>query len=134
LIDSIVVDTDVVSFLFKADSRADLYRPHLEGKIAAISFMTVAETNRWVLERNWGESRKRKLEAFLGSFVVIESNPIMCLKWAEAMHSARRNGRPISTADAWIAAAALLQSMPLVTHNRTHYSGVSNLQVVSEAP
>jgi hypothetical protein len=27
----VVVDTDVVSFLFKQDTRADLYKPHLKG-------------------------------------------------------------------------------------------------------
>ena len=37
----VIVDTDVVSFLFKGDTRAQLYRPHLQGKTLALSFMTV---------------------------------------------------------------------------------------------
>jgi predicted nucleic acid-binding protein len=53
---------------------------------------------------------------------------------AEAAYSARRNGRPIGVADAWVAATALLENAPPVTHNRTHYVGISNLQVISEAP
>jgi tRNA(fMet)-specific endonuclease VapC len=38
-----VIDTDVVSFLFKRDTRAELYRPHLVGRRIVVSFMTVAE-------------------------------------------------------------------------------------------
>jgi tRNA(fMet)-specific endonuclease VapC len=59
---SAVLDTDVVSFLFKRDSRADLYRPHLVGKQLVISFMTLAEIDRWALERNWGEARRARME------------------------------------------------------------------------
>ena len=29
---TVIVDTDVVSFLLKGDTRAQLYRPHLQGK------------------------------------------------------------------------------------------------------
>lgn len=50
----VVLDTDVVSFLFKGDTRAEAYRPHLRGKIPALSFMTVAELYQWVFVRNWG--------------------------------------------------------------------------------
>lgn len=115
LIESIVIDTDVLSFLFKLDSRAELYRPHLEGKLAIISFMTLAETDRWALERNWGKNRKQKLEEFLLDFIVIHSSRALCLKWAEAIHSARLSGRPIQSADAWTAATALIYNTPLIT-------------------
>lgn len=39
----VIVDTDVVSYLFKGDTRGDLYEPHLVGALTAISFMTLAE-------------------------------------------------------------------------------------------
>ena len=39
----VVLDTDVVSFLFKRDSRGDPYQPHLEDREWLISFMTEAE-------------------------------------------------------------------------------------------
>ena len=38
----VVVDTDVASFVFKRDTRARLYRPHLLGKRLYVSFMAVA--------------------------------------------------------------------------------------------
>lgn len=29
----LIVDTDVISYLFKGDTRADLYRPHLQDSV-----------------------------------------------------------------------------------------------------
>lgn len=49
MIATVVVDTDVVSYLFKSDTRAQLYRPLLMGKLPLISFMTLAELDRWAL-------------------------------------------------------------------------------------
>jgi predicted nucleic acid-binding protein len=133
LIPTIVVDTDVVSFIFKQDTRAASYEPHLADKVAVISFMTSAELEQWALRSNWGEARRQRLAHYLQRFVVFHSDDDLCLKWAQVKHQARRDGRPIETADAWIAATALLHGVALVTHNRSHYSGVDGLQVISES-
>lgn len=130
----LVVDTDVVSYLFRRDSRANLYRPHLSGNLLVLSFMTVAELDRWTLERNWGEFRRQRMEEHLRDFVVYPYNRQMCRMWAEITDGARRRGNPVGVADAWIAATALLHGMPLVTHNREHFSDIEGLTVVSEAP
>lgn len=45
----VVVDTDVVSFLFKNDTRAQAYLPHLQDRQWLISFMTEAELEQWAL-------------------------------------------------------------------------------------
>ena len=66
----VVVDTDVVSFLFKKDSRATLYQHHLVGKELVISFMTLAELLRWALSRSWGKPRMAKLEEHVRKFAV----------------------------------------------------------------
>lgn len=130
-----VVDTDVVSYLFKGDSRAGLYRDHLRGNLSVVSFMTVAELDGWALARGWDEGRKERMERYLGkSFVVYPASRALCRKWAEVTDEARRRGRPIGVADAWIAATALLNRIPLITHNREHFAQVEDLEVVSEAP
>ena len=129
---ALVLDTDVVSYLYKRDTRAGLYRPHLNDPPFIISFMSLAELRRWTLQRNWGERRKQELEEYLARYFVIHSEDQMCARWAEAMNTARLNGRPIAAADAWIAALALFLNVPLVTHNGRHYSGVNGLQVISE--
>ena len=130
----VVVDTDVVSYLFRRASRAGLYRPHLDGELLVVSFMSVAELDRWALERDWGELRKQGMEEHLGNFVVYPYDRLMCRKWAEVLDGARKRGRPVGVADAWIATTALLHEMPLVTHNREHFSSIEDLKVISEAP
>jgi predicted nucleic acid-binding protein len=133
LIPSVVIDTDVLSFIFKEDSRGNLYLPHLAGKLTIISFMTLAETDRWAIERNWGPTTRKQMAEFLRQFVISPFSRAVCLRWAEAMHSARRNGRPIQTADGGVAATALVHNIPVVTHNQKHFAGVDNLAVISEA-
>jgi hypothetical protein len=55
----IVVDTDVLSYVFKGDTRAVLYQPRLIGHQPVISFMTVAELAFWSEEHNWGAEDPR---------------------------------------------------------------------------
>ena len=59
------------------------------------------------------------------------SSPNLCRKWAEVMVAAQAAGRRIETADAWIAATALLYDAPLVTHNGSDYLGVPGLKLIS---
>ena len=47
--------------------------------------------------------------------------------------SAGRQGRPIQTADAWIAATALRLDVPLVTNNQKDYASVAGLTVLTVA-
>ena len=126
-----IVDTDVVSMLFKGDTRAVAYRPHITGRLLGISFMTLAELERWPLERDWGQMRKIELERHLTRYVVLPVSRELCGKWAEVSFAAKRKGRPIQTADAWIAASALYYQVPLITNNRADYSVVDGLILLS---
>jgi tRNA(fMet)-specific endonuclease VapC len=129
---SAIVDTDVVSMLFKGDTRAFDYRAHITGRLLGISFMTLAELERWSLERDWGQRRKRELAEHLSHYVVLPVSRELCRKWAEVSFGAKRKGRPIQTADAWIAASALYYQVPLITNNRGDYTVVDGLVLLSE--
>jgi tRNA(fMet)-specific endonuclease VapC len=129
---ALVVDTDVVSFVFKRDTRAALYTPHLSGHILTISFQALAELELWTLAANWGSRRRQQLDHYLRRYLVEESSPGLCRRWAEVTDDGRRRGRPIATADAWSAATALHLDLPLVTHNGAHFTNVAGLTVVSE--
>jgi predicted nucleic acid-binding protein len=72
------------------------------------------------------------MERHLRRYVVQPYDRALCLKWAEVTNAARRKGRPIQTADAWIATTALMHSIPLVTHNPDDYAGVDGLTIISE--
>ena len=129
---SIVLDTDVVSFLFKGDTRGQIYLPQLQDRQWLISFMTEAELEQWALLANWSAKRVEWLRLFVNRSVIVPSSHDLVLKWAEAMVAARRSGRRIETADAWIAATALLYDAPLLTHNQTDYLGVPGLRFSDE--
>ena len=131
--DSIVIDTDVLSYLFKRDTRGDRYQPHLDGKLGVLSFMTIAELEFWANLRNWGAKRRNELSAFLQPYTVIDSDYRLCQVWAEIRSQVMRDGHHIDTADCWIAATALHYATPLVTHNASHFVHVSGLTVLSES-
>src|SRR5205085_4286946 len=128
-----VIDTDVWSYLYKQSSEAKLYEPHLFGNILVISFQTQAELLRGAISAGWGARRRQHLESRLQKYVIEHSTDALCLRWAEAVDSARRNGRPIAPADAWIAATALHLDVPLITHNTTDFLGVDGLTIITES-
>ena len=130
----VVVDTDVVSYVFKNHLFGSRYDPELAGHITLISFMTVAEIERWMLQYRWGNQRVQLLRTFLQRFTVVPSSPDLCRKWAEVMVAAQAAGRRIESADAWIAATAMLHDAPLLTNNRNDYLGVTGLTLISFAP
>jgi len=127
----VVVDTDVVSFVFKNHPIGSRYDADLTGRVAVVSFMTFAELERWALQHRWSAQRLRWLHLYLGRFTVAPSSPDLCRKWAEVMVGAQAVGRRIESSDAWIAATALLYQAPLITHNHADYLGVPGLKLIS---
>jgi len=70
----IVVDTDVVSFLFKNDSRAQSYLPPLGNRKLLVSFRTEAELEQWILLANWGAGRILRFHEFMTGFESVPSS------------------------------------------------------------
>ena len=68
----------------------------------------------------------------LTRFLIVPSSADLSRKWAEVMVSARQAGRRVETADAWVAATALLYDAPLLTHNKSDYPGVPGLRFAEE--
>lgn len=129
---AVVVDTDVVSFQYKGDSRASEFDQFLQGRHWIISFATLAELDRWVLERHWGPAKKARFDEHMRlNFAVYYADRTLCRWWADVVMRARRRGRPIGQNDAWLAATALALDVPLVTHNPSDYVGVEGLTVLS---
>jgi tRNA(fMet)-specific endonuclease VapC len=130
--DSLVLDTDVCSFLQKPGTLAELYRTDLIGHRLCVSFQTVAELYQWAEFHNWQEARRRKLEEWLRNYVVLPFDNETCWHWAR-VRAARRH-LTISPQDAWVAAAALRHNLPLVTHNGNDFVDIPGLIVVSHGP
>lgn len=128
---AVVVDTDVLSFLYKQDDRGMFYLPYLSNQLPIISFMSLAELERWTLAGNWGEGKRQHLMKYLRRYTVHPVSALLCRKWAEVIDGARRRGRPIATSDAWIAATAILLDVTLLTHNASDFENQPGLKVIS---
>lgn len=127
---AVVVDTDVVSLVFKADSRAEKYVSALSAPDLLISFMTEAELERWILQAKWGSERIVRFRTYMKRFVSVPSSRDLIVRWAEVMVVARSLGRRIEVADAWVAATALLYDAPLLTNNPVDYVGVAGIKLL----
>lgn len=125
--DAVLIDTDVFSFLFKRDTRGDRYLTAIHGKLLCLSFMSVAELQRWALIRNWGEPRRRSLEQVMRQYIVLAYDAEIARHWARISVSRSRAGRPIACGDCWIAACATRHKIPLVTHNARDFDGIDGL-------
>jgi tRNA(fMet)-specific endonuclease VapC len=128
----VVIDTNVVSYIFKRDTRGELYKPHIEGRLTMIAAQTFAELELMPLNNNWGSNRYRELHTYVKKFVFVEANKEISLLWAKVQAHAKRVGRPISVGDSWIAATALAYDAPLITHDVNDFKNVPGLTVISE--
>ncbi|HFD86652.1 MAG TPA: type II toxin-antitoxin system VapC family toxin [Gammaproteobacteria bacterium] len=130
--DVILLDTNIVSFILKGDSRAADYEPHLKDQQLAISFMTVAELYQWAAVRKWGERRRDQLTQTLKvNYTVLSFDVRLCQIWGELRAERQSIEKPISSQDAWVAATALHYSLPLVTHNPKDFADISNLKIIT---
>jgi predicted nucleic acid-binding protein len=127
----VVVDTDVVSFLFKAHSLAPAYQAILAGRSLVVSLITLAEIEYGMEAKNWGASRRELMRRFLARFALVLPDTETARAWARIKRGCERKGRPISFADAWIAATAVQLNIPLVTHNASDYEIVENLSILT---
>ena len=127
----LLLDTNVVSILFNRNH--SLRRTCLDavsGNQLVISFMTRAELSLWPVANNWGTSRRGALEEHLGLYLTLYPDERTCAIWATVVDRCRRAGRPIQTADAWIAASARQWECPLVTTDFRDYGAVEDLDLV----
>jgi predicted nucleic acid-binding protein len=137
--DWILLDTNVALHFLPSrhDSRAELYRPHVEGKSVAISFVTVGELYVLAERNKWGSARMLDLDSHLASLTVVPYDFEICRAYARlktAHRTSMGSARVIDANDLWIAACAVRHGIPLLTHNRRHFEGITGLKIITEAP
>ena len=120
-----VVDADVISFLFKNHSLAPAYQTILAGRPWAVSLISLAEIEYGMEAKNWGNGRRDLMHRFLTRFTPLLPDMETATLWA------RKKGRPITFADAWIAASAVQLHVPLVTHNADDCVAVDGLAILT---
>ncbi|MCX7979415.1 MAG: type II toxin-antitoxin system VapC family toxin [Bacteroidia bacterium] len=128
----LLLDTNIVSYIMKGAKEARLYENHLSGKTLAISFITVGELWAGAKYAGWGEQRRKKLESALRNFVVIPYDYEIAKRYGEIVAQRKHIGKPISFADAWIAACALRHQVTLVTHNAKDFRDIPKLSIITQ--
>ena len=128
----IILDTNIVSYLMRGGREAEAYAPHVQGKLLAIAFITVGELYFGAENRNWGDSKRKKLETMLRNFVVIPYDHEIARCYGRLVAERKRNGKPIAPNDAWIAACTVRHGVPLVTHDAKDFEGIAALKVITE--
>lgn len=106
-----------MSYLLRDSPEAQACRRHIENRIAALSFQTVAELWHWALKNQWGEEKRRVLDNLVRRFVVLTADEATARAWAELKVVAEVAGRSKSAEDLWIAATAKRHDLPLLTND-----------------
>jgi len=127
----VVVDTDVVSFVFKNHPFASYYHVILADRPLCVSLITVAEIEYGMESKNWGLQRRELMRRFLDRFSILLPDAGTPGVWARVKNGCERKGRPITFADAWIAANAVQHGMSLVTHNASDYEAIEGLPLLT---
>lgn len=131
---SIIIDTNVFSYIFRREALGGPYLTYIEGRPALPSFVTVGELLLGVQLRGWGEWRKAEILKFISQHTILESNRAVSESYAYIMFELRQLGRPVSSNDAWIAATAIAYGKTLLSHNRRDFENITGLELVSFAP
>ena len=112
---------------------APAYQAILAGRSLAVSLITLAEIEYGMEAKNWGASRRDLMRRFLARFTPLLPDTETARAWARIRCACEKKGKPISFADAWIAAVAVQLNIPLVTHNASDYAAVESLVLLTAA-
>ncbi len=125
----IVLDTSVVSLLFKGHERGDFYLPHITGQRAVLSFQTVEEVWFGAFKAQWGARQRNNLALHLEQYEVVWPDPETADISANLRVERERAGHKLNTADAWIAATALRLACPIASDDGD-FDDISGLQLI----
>ena len=126
----IVVDTNVVSYIYRGDPIGRPYLDRIGGHRPFISVQTYEEIMFGVMVNNWGQARIRRLLRYVNAnYDIIQVNSRLAVICARLRADSRRLGRELSAADGWIAATAVLLNCPLLSHDRD-FGSLPGLEVI----
>ncbi len=128
-----VLDTSVCVDLLREGGRGERGAAHtaVEGLADTpvyISFFSLCELETGVLlsERN---DEKWRLNALTLQLTVVRPDDAFPVLYAEAAAHLLRSGTPIPVMDLLIGISAKARSLPVLTHDVTHFSRIPGLQV-----
>ena len=127
-----VLDTNVVSFIYRHDPKGIYYEHRIRGFEQLISFQTSQELWFGAYKNGWGERRMDELEDFLAEYEIVMPTVATINICARIRAEQERTGMALTLDDAWIAATAMTLGCPLATDDRD-LANVLGLEVI-QAP
>lgn len=119
--EAVVLDTSVVSIFLKVsavhESRRSAIESYVRGKIALVSFVSVAELLFWAESRNWGEKRRDELDQRLRVYGILNPSRTTAQLWAIKRRECKAIGVDVAPHDMWIAAAAFEYDLTVVAND-----------------
>ena len=127
----LLLDTNVVSILFKPDhSVHQKCFGIVNGHQCFISFMTRSELLLWPRVNQWQAERRAQLTKHIDLCTTLFPDEDTCVAWADIMAENRIAGRPITAADAWVAATARQWGLALVTADYRDFAHLDGLTLI----
>lgn len=134
--DTVIVDTDVFSWLMRGHQRAKNFLPHLTDRVPAICFTTVGELYFGAHKDSWGERKLAQLEQSIRRYAVLPWDANLAKLWGQLLVKARAAASPLGqrehTNDLWIATCAVYYEAPLLTGNRRHMKDLPELKFADD--
>ncbi|HEY7270013.1 MAG TPA: PIN domain-containing protein [Dehalococcoidia bacterium] len=106
------------------------FEPFLLGKLAVVSFQTVAELRLLALRRGWGDRRTTEIDLRLERATVAPATDQIVRRWAALMYEQMRVGSRVEVGDAWVAATALVYGCPVLTNDRKDFERIAGLRLL----
>ena len=132
--EAVLLDTDVFSYLLSNRAPyASLYRADVEGKLVAVSFITVGEMLFGAEKKSWGPERVSQLQDALRKVTIVPFDFEVCSAYARIRNAGEKSGISVAPNDLWIAACAVRHSIPLISNNQAHFEAIAGLQLRSRA-
>src|SRR5215472_8226329 len=112
----LLLDITNILILFKPDHILDRECfAIVEGHQWFIWFMTHSELLLWPRVNRWGSRKHEELMGHINLCTTLLPDEETCVASADIMAESRTAGRPVTAADAWVAAAARQWDLALVT-------------------
>jgi predicted nucleic acid-binding protein len=129
----VVLDTSVVSIFLRDVASAGFYRNKIDGLRAVVSFQTREEALFGAIKSGWGARKMNALRRHLDQYDMVGATPELVDICANLRSERESVGRKLNTADAWIAATALLLDCPLASHDGD-FDDIPSLELIREYP
>ncbi len=94
-----LLDTNIVSYFFRHDTRAARYERHLVGQPRYIALVTVAELYQWLFLRPFSEANRQRLIEYIAEHIPIPYDDKLAWTWTELSANCRKAGRTIAMED-----------------------------------